>query len=133
MDDPSCPRCGKPLSRRYRGGVTGLCLSCSVATRNKEPWTEDRREARRLEGNPNWSGDDATYSGIHQRNELVRGKASRHRCDTCERQAENWAFIHSGSWSDKFDPWCYRAMCIRCHHKYDGVYDKGWANRCRKR
>lgn len=47
-----------------------------------------------LEGNPRWTGEDATYGGAHHRVRREHGSASLYRCSCgCGRQAEDWAYL----------------------------------------
>ena len=72
----------------------------------------------RGENNPRWSGDNATYSGIHQRISRYRGKPKH--CEVCGRNDPNrmyhWAHV-SGSRHNLYN---YKRMCVPCHRRHDG-------------
>lgn len=65
-----------------------------------------------------------SYRAQHSAVERTRGKAAAYRCDTCDSRAQDWAFIHSGTWNDRRCVWDYRPLCKRCHHAYDGIGKK---------
>lgn len=66
-----------------------------------------------IEGRP----QSMTRVAKHRRLHKVRGKASAHPCVRCNRQARDWAQIHS---EDGTDPWAdYVPLCRACHLRYD--------------
>jgi hypothetical protein len=70
------------------------------------------------ENNPQWKGDEASYTAFHHRVERARDKPLR--CDECgttdPEQAYDWANL-TGDYGNVED---YRRMCRSCHWKYDG-------------
>lgn len=57
------------------------------------------------------------YKARHQRVRRERGKAACHPCASCDRQARDWAQIHT---EDGNDAWAdYVALCRPCHMYYD--------------
>lgn len=75
-----------------------------------------------------WTGDDATYAGIHQRLRRMRGAASEHACVDCASPARQWSYNHADPEGrldeatglpystdlDHYDP-----RCVPCHKKHD--------------
>lgn len=74
--------------------------------------------------NPNWHGDDLTYSGAHQRLRREAGPASAHPCVECDQHAAEWALIRSDRTIKPYstNPDDYQPMCTGCHR----TYDKAW-------
>lgn len=56
------------------------------------------------------------YNRRHYLVNRVRGKAREHLCEDCGGSATNWATNHDG---DPDLPDDYRALCGKCHVKYD--------------
>jgi hypothetical protein len=73
----------------------GWCiLHYSRYRKHGDPNTVLKRGAKPGERNGRWTGDDATYAGIHQRLVRERGKAKHHQCARCENQAVEWSYTH---------------------------------------
>lgn len=75
---------------------------------------------------PSWTGEDATYKAVHIRLRTNRGRASRHTCSECDRQALDWSYTHDcpneqqserGPYSTDLSR--YQPMCRPCHKKLD--------------
>jgi hypothetical protein len=68
------------------------------------------------ENNSSWKGNKATYSALHHRVEVARGKP--HYCSVCgtmDASVYEWANL-TGKYEDVMD---YARMCRKCHRKYD--------------
>lgn len=86
--------------------------------------TERRPQARR-DSFPHWTGENATYSAVHQRLRKERGHASEHICARCgERQARQWSVDKQRA--EKRTPWpystdlsLYEPLCVSCHKRKD--------------
>lgn len=63
-----------------------------------------------------WIGDDIGYRGLHKWVQRHKGPACNQKCD-CGKQAAHWANV-SGKYLRELDD--YEAMCVSCHHRYDG-------------
>lgn len=66
-----------------------------------------------------WKGDNATYSGFHQR--VVRERGTPSRCENCgttdPASTYDWANM-TGAYQDVND---YKRMCRSCHWTHDGI------------
>lgn len=119
---------------RIEDGNAGLCkMHDTRRRRHGDPtvWVPPhKRKVPRGEASPHWTGDDASYSAMHQRVKKARGKARDHEC-ACGAPAAHWSYQH-GHPSERIgdtgngtiaaygtDIWAYRAMCVSCHKKYD--------------
>ena len=81
----------------------------------------------RLEQNPRWSGDDASYNAVHIRLREQRGKASGYQCSDCGKRAREWSYdctdAHEkvdtamGRYSTDMDR--YVPRCVSCHRLFD--------------
>lgn len=89
--------------------------------------------------NPQWKGDDITYSTVHRKRiPKERGSASDRSCVVCGKSARQWALNHSAS-NLRFakygnvlrpfsvDPHDYDPLCVPCHRGADikGGYRRG--------
>ena len=68
--------------------------------------------------NPNWTGDAASQSALHQRLRSHRGSASRHVCVDCGKPALDWSQTHGTTGLDLDND--YNPRCRSCHTRYDG-------------
>jgi hypothetical protein len=73
-----------------------------------------------------WSGDDVTYSGMHQRLRTFRGSASNHVCVDCGGRASQWSYDRRdpNEKQSEFGPFSaslghYVARCVPCHKAFD--------------
>lgn len=75
------------------------------------------RKPRRGAANPQWKGDDASYSAFHYRIQKLKGKPKR--CEQCRttdpKLSYDWANL-TGRYEDPND---YKRMCRSCHIKFD--------------
>lgn len=74
---------------------------------------------------------DLEYMRNHRRVYRELGKAADRVCILCGEQARHWAQIHGtdGTVPRKH----YQPMCVRCHHRYDGIVGlAGVANKGKK-
>lgn len=67
-----------------------------------------------------------SYWTAHRNVVSERGKATDHRCITCNRKAKHWAYNHrcpdQMEWQGHpycADPSYYMPMCCKCHYNYD--------------
>lgn len=77
--------------------------------------------------NPNWSGDNITYSGAHIRIRNARGQASARKCTDCGGNARHWSYNHQDP-GERIDPQMgryssnpnfYEPRCVPCHSRHD--------------
>lgn len=76
---------------------------------------------------PWWTGDNATYTGAHQRHRKDLGPARAHACVDCGGTAAHWSYNHSDPdelRSDDERPYSvhskfYEPRCVRCHKRFD--------------
>ena len=75
---------------------------------------------------PRWTGEEATYTAMHQRVRKLRGRASGHACVDCGRAARHWSYTHTdpaerrseqGPYS--VDVAYYDPRCVKCHKRFD--------------
>jgi hypothetical protein len=66
---------------------------------------------------PNWTGDEATNTAIHQRLRVERGPAKNFDCERCGKQAYDWSQLHGTNGLDLYQN--FRALCRSCHNVYD--------------
>jgi len=94
--------------------------------------------------NPAWTGDRATYDGMHQRVKTKYGRPSEHACVDCGAPATDWSLQHdvdpSTLRSETVNGWLlwysldvdgYAPRCHRCHGAYD--WNRRMATRPRRR
>jgi len=81
----------------------------------------------RGDNNPNWTGNDATNTAVHQRIRKERGHARNYSCVDCGGQAAHWSYDHSAK-DERYDelkgPYTvnqdhYDPRCVSCHKKFD--------------
>ena len=71
--------------------------------------------------NPNWKGDKAGYTALHDRITVRKGKANRcDRCGILGAKSYHWANM-TGNYHDLDD---YTPMCQKCHFEYDRVWQR---------
>ena len=114
MQDGNSPYCKKHDTRARRHGDPHIAIP--QAARNL-PRGEDHRQ---------WTGDEATYSAVHQRIRKAFGSASQYKCIDCGHDAAHWSYNHSGKdekhsnlglYSTDLNQ--YVARCVPCHKKFD--------------
>lgn len=73
-----------------------------------------------------WTGDDATYTAVHQRLRKKRGSASGQRCADCGRRARQWSYDRADENEKQSDegPYStdlshYLPRCTPCHKRFD--------------
>jgi len=73
----------------------------------------------------NWKGDEVGYDALHRW--VYKEKGRPVSCEHCgESKRLEWSNI-SGDY--KRDARDYEALCVKCHHVKDGVYEKMWITR----
>jgi hypothetical protein len=67
--------------------------------------------------NPQWKGDDAGYTAIHNwvRRKLGQPKYCEH-CKRTDKKMYHWANISGKCKRDVLD---WKRLCVSCHRKYD--------------
>lgn len=67
-----------------------------------------------------------TERAMHQREDRKRGKASKHKCKHCGKQAEIWAKVgnHSSTYTTTNHKIKFIPLCKSCHAKYDKNADR---------
>lgn len=106
--------CSKHLARVRRNGSPHVVIH-----------QRDRRN--KLENHPRWTGEEATYSAIHQRLKSQRGCASDMKCIDCEGKAQHWSYTHDSEYElvdSDLGPYStnlsdYVPRCVRCHKRFD--------------
>ena len=122
---PKCKDCGKKLSH-YE---STRCVQCA----SKVPKSEETRErlssavkknwedgkmskTGSMDKNPNWKGDQVSYTGIHKW--IERNWKKSDKCDFCDKAANRieWANL-TGDYSRDRKNW--GCLCVSCHRKLD--------------
>lgn len=116
--------CDRPV--RYKE----LCkLHVTRMERHGDPLAfipHSERNFPRGSANVRWSGDQASYSGMHQRVRYTRGAARNYLCAECGSQAAQWSYDHAdpderqsefGAYSVNIDH--YVPRCVPCHKAFD--------------
>ena len=68
------------------------------------------------ENNDSWKGDAASYTAMHLRVYVQRGRPSQcSKCGKCGPGRYEWANL-TGNYADVHD---YARMCVPCHRKFD--------------
>lgn len=111
----------------------GMCkMHATRVRRHGNPHTYVPYAARNLargERSGVWSGENATYSAVHQRLKRERGSARKHACFDCGAKARQWSYDHAdpderrggeGAYSLTLDR--YQPRCVPCHKTYDLAY-----------
>ena len=111
----------------YVAGMTQAEIACHLGLTQKVIWNLMRRHginarvaAKRDQAgqrNSSWRGSEASYTALHKRVEVARGRALQcDRCGTCDpHRTYEWANL-TGAYDDVDD---YQRMCRHCHRRYD--------------
>jgi hypothetical protein len=77
--------------------------------------------------NPNWTGEDASYTAAHIRVRRRRGSAKHQTCVDCGTRAAHWSYnnadpaervdLRYGRYSP--NPAAYDPRCVPCHSAFD--------------
>lgn len=108
--------CKMHATRMRRHGDPSVCIK------------QADRDLPRGERSHAWTGDEATYAGIHQRLRRARGSAKGYGCVDCGASARQWSYDHAdpdgriddvlglpySTDLDHYDP-----RCVPCHKKHD--------------
>jgi hypothetical protein len=114
------------VRRLYDGGLTQVEIAQRLGETQKVIWRymrhrgiTARRAIPRNQSGPkstSWKGDGATYSSLHLRVQVARGRPSL--CDHCRSTTAKryeWANV-SGKYADLND---YIRLCKSCHVRFD--------------
>ena len=100
-----CLTCKKDFEvHNYREKTANFC-SVSCASKN-----------RSNEKNSRWKGDDVGYGALHTWVMRKKGRATKHPCLFCKKEADQWANIDRKYRRDLND---FVPLCFSCHTKYD--------------
>lgn len=122
--------CPKP---RFSGGL--CAMHYARLQRHGDVTTTLTRTPLYGADNPAWTGDQASYTAVHQRLGRERGSARTHTC-RCGAPATDWAYQHNdpderaspyGPYST--NPDCYEPLCGRCHLALDDAHAGGPRNK----
>lgn len=130
---PRREQCIVPDCEKADDGPHGYCkMHKARVDRHGDPTVFIPQAARNFptrERNWSWTGDDATYSAVHQRVRLRYGSPRLQTCVDCGGRAAQWSYSHEdpnerqsdkGPYSlniDNYDP-----RCVSCHKKFDLAY-----------
>lgn len=89
---------------------------------------EHERSMPTGEDHHNWTGDAATYGGVHQRVRYQRGSATNYSCADCGDPAAHWSYDNADPdervcpelglrYSVDLDR--YSPRCVLCHSRFD--------------
>lgn len=74
------------------------------------------------EDHHHWSGEDVSYTAVHQRLRNTRGRASEQTCP-CGQPARQWSYTGPRAEGERLpysaDLSLYEARCVPCHKKSD--------------
>jgi hypothetical protein len=110
----------------YQGGMTRVEIAATlsitekvVCNRLRDAGVKGRRAAKRNQSgsaNATWVGNAATYSALHHRVEVARGKPKKcDRCGVTKAKRFEWANL-TGNYADTSD---YVRLCVSCHRRLD--------------
>lgn len=106
--------CSRHATRMRRHGDPQVCIQ-----------PEDRKKLLGPD-NPSWTGDEATYEGMHQRVRAAKGSARKHACTDCGKPARHWSYDRADpneQTGDKglysLDIGHYVPRCVSCHKTFD--------------
>lgn len=113
IGDDFCGSCGGPLSER---NTSGRCLSC--AHLGQKPWNKGKiYEAIRSEKHPQWRGDQASQTAIHNWVKRRLGRPKRcEKCGTTKASMYHWSNV-SGKYRRDLKDW--QRLCVPCHKAFD--------------
>lgn len=138
--DSVTQRCSveKCENRAKSNSYGAMCIKHAWRLKN---WgsTDDRARPppnyAKQDRNPRWTGDDCSYSAVHQRVHKIFGKAAEHQCVDCGGLAAEWSYNHGcpqerTEWATRSDgrshlfpysPYIemYSPRCKACHTEFD--------------
>ncbi len=114
--------------RLYDSGLTKAEVAASLGTTPKVVHNRLRdaghkcrvaaKRDQRGDKNDSWRGEDATYSALHFRVEVARGKPNRcERCGVAGLRRYEWA-NQTGDYTNVAD---YMRLCLPCHRTQDAA------------
>lgn len=84
------------------------------------------RDFLRRDANHRWTGEEATYAGVHQRVGAAMGRAKEYLCVDCGQPARHWSYDHKDpdERNENGSPYSvdlthYEPRCSSCHKKLD--------------
>lgn len=122
--------CDAPGCNAMHKSASGYCVKHEARVRRHGDPTvmihQRDRDLPKAERNVNWTGDDASYSAVHQRIDHAHGPASQYKCVDCGGKARHWSYSHNSpnEKQSKFGPYSvnmddYSPRCVRCHKRMD--------------
>ena len=103
--------------REIQAQVTGLKVQNLMKRHGIESRPAIKRDQER-DNNSSWRGDSASYTALHLRVQVARGKPAQcDRCGTTSAGRYEWANL-TGQYTDIYD---YQRMCVSCHRQYDAA------------
>lgn len=89
------------------------------ASKGRPPWNKGK-EGLCGENSPHWKGDKAGYHAIHKW--IIKIKPKPKFCEKCKKVPPKELANISGKY--KRDVNDFEWMCVKCHRKFDGWYEK---------
>jgi len=109
----------KEAMKGERNGMYGK--KHSIETKNKI--SESNKGKNKGKNNPDWKGDDATYSGFHMW--MKKQKLKPNKCPKCRKKKNRMelSFDHNlGDYTRNPNDYIY--LCSSCHKKRDNEFRK---------
>lgn len=114
LEDGACGYCKMHYTRIRRHGSPHVV----IAVPDRDTHRDERHER--------WTGDQATYSAMHQRVAKKLGRAASRECVDCGRRASHWSYDRldpdervgrDGPYSVRIQH--YVPRCVPCHKAFD--------------
>jgi len=116
-------RIGKPP---WNKGLTGKQVAWNKEKKLNYPvWNKGKKGCGAGEKNGMWKGDGVGYFAKHAWIRRKKGKASKYKCELCDKNARDWANIDH-KYKRKLED--YIPLCVKCHRQYDKEYNN-WGNK----
>ena len=112
-----CTICHKKLVTTR--SKTGLCKPCYAVQKKPQEVRQKISAAKTGSKNPNWSGDDVSYKGLHN-----WANANWHKPELCEicKTSPARDLANKGVYDRHRKNWEW--LCRRCHMQKDGRLDQ---------
>ncbi len=96
------------------------CRSCGRKYGKQVKWSEEQKEKRKGEGNPNWKGNKVKYGALHDW--VKRYKPKPKFCEICKKNKSFDLANISGKYKRDIND--FEWLCRKCHMKDDGRLKK---------